>query len=195
MAELTVSNLPLSENFRQQQGGNTPYGTSEQDAWPLTSPVDFIATTGPCAQTLLGTIPYNTKTEVDLIRICKGSAGEYPILAYSYGRTAILVWVLCLLLNVPSAIYHDCAEDEDLVSRFQPVRAQKSLSIATFSNWPNRSNRGTEEFNSMSCRLHLSHRRGIRTITYHLIQTQLHQARFEPTNTNVHDQAIIGLSS
>src|ERR1700761_6991037 len=56
MAELTVSNLPLSENFCQQQTGNTPYGASEQ-GWPLTSPVDFIAITGPCAQTLLGTIP------------------------------------------------------------------------------------------------------------------------------------------
>jgi hypothetical protein len=171
MAERTVSNLPLSENFRQQQAGDTPCGASDRDAWPLTSPVDFIAITGPCAQTLLGTIPYNAKTEVDLIRICKGEAGEYPILAYSYGRTAVSVWILCLLLNVSPAIYRDRAENEDLVSRFQPVRAQKSLSIATFSNWLNRSNRGTEEFNSTSCKLHLSHRRGTRTIAYHLIQT------------------------
>ena len=64
----------------------------------------------------------------------------------------IPVWVLCLLLNVSSAIYRDCAKDEDLVSRFQPVRTQKSLSVATFSNGLNRSNRGTEEFNSTSCK-------------------------------------------
>lgn len=81
MAERTVSNLPLSENFRQQRAADTPCGASDRDAWPLTSPVDFIATTGSCAQTLLGTIPYSAKTEVDLIGICKGDAGEYPILA------------------------------------------------------------------------------------------------------------------
>lgn len=62
MAELTVSNLPLSGNFRQQQAADTPYGAPNQDAWPLASPVDFIVTTGLYAQTLLGTLSYNTKT-------------------------------------------------------------------------------------------------------------------------------------
>jgi hypothetical protein len=76
MAELTGSNLPLSENFRQQLAANTPCGASNQDAWPLTSPPDFIVTTGLCAQTLLGTQSYNTKTQVDLIKICNGSASE-----------------------------------------------------------------------------------------------------------------------
>lgn len=78
MAEPTLSNLPLSGKFRQQQAADTRCGDSKQDAWPLTSPVDFVVTTGLCAQTLLGTIPYNTKTQVDLIKICKGGAGEYP---------------------------------------------------------------------------------------------------------------------
>jgi hypothetical protein len=65
MAELTGSNLPFPGNFREQQAADMPCDASNQDAWP----VDFIVTTGLCAHTLLGTLSYNTATQVDLIKI------------------------------------------------------------------------------------------------------------------------------
>ena len=77
MAEMAAAALPLSWNFRQLHlATSPPCGASDLDTWPLTSSVDYVATTGLQARNLLRTISYGTKTMVDLVSISNGRAGE-----------------------------------------------------------------------------------------------------------------------
>lgn len=67
---------PLSEALCDQRSADTLVSASKQNI-PFTSPLDFISTTGFCAQTILDELTYNTETKVDVIRICEGSACKY----------------------------------------------------------------------------------------------------------------------
>src|SRR5438270_13473447 len=83
------------------------------------------------------------------------------------------------MLNVSSAIYHDCAEDKGLVYQFQSVRAQ------TRFDWIE-----TEEFNSTSCKLHSFSRKRLQD---NCLSPLFKLSFIKQGLANVHDPTLIGL--